>query len=467
MSHKKSNVVKMNKHMRTAKINAAIIIFLIIFLYVAASVIRAWAKTPITTYKVSSSNINNNISVTGIAVRNELQVTSSKSGYLIYFVREGDKVRKSSPVCTVDETKTIINAIEDTGEEGTSTATLSQSDYVAVRNAIDTYKNSYSDVNFSNVYNFKANIESKVLELSNQVMRKEVNAGGATLRSSLENINAPESGIIAYYVDGYENYTVDTITSAAFNKNEYKKTSLKTGDILDAGSTVFKVMADENWSIVCQLTKDQATTLSGQTYINFNINKHPNDFGTADFRIDQRDNSYFLVLNLNKYMIEFADERFLSIEIVMDKYEGLKIPNSSLVDREVYKVPESFVYRNEDNDRVVKVIATDENGNQETVERTFTYYRHEDDFFYINTADFAETDMIVSASGSDTKPVLSLEREALKGVYLANEGVAEFTEVNVLKSQDEFTIIDDTGYLKEFDNIVLDVNDIEENQTLY
>ena len=166
-------------------------------------------------------------------------------------------------------------------------------------------------------------------------------------------------------------------------------------------------------------------------------------------------------------MIEFADERFLSIEIVMDKYEGLKIPNSSLVDREVYKVPESFVYRNEDNDRVVKVIVTDENGNQETVERTFTYYRHEDDFFYINTADFAETDMIVSASGSDTKPVLSLEREALKGVYLANEGVAEFTEVNVLKSQDEFTIIDDTGYLKEFDNIVLDVNDIEENQTLY
>ena len=58
-------------------------------------------------------------------------------------------------------------------------------------------------------------------------------------------------------------------------------------------------------------------------------------------------------------------------------------------------------------------------------------------------------------------------REALKGVYLATEGVAEFTEVNVLKSQDEFTIIDDTGYLKEFDNIVLDVNDIEENQTLY
>jgi hypothetical protein len=467
MSRKKSNVVKMNKQMRTAKLNAAIIIFFIIFVYVAASVVRAWAKTPITTYKVSSSNINNNISVTGIAVRNELQVTSSKSGYLIYFVREGDKVRKSSPVCTVDETKTIINAIENTGEEGTGSATLTKQDYIAVRNAIDTYKNSYSDVNFSNVYNFKANIESKVLELSNQVMRQEVNAGGATLRSTLENINAPESGIIAYYVDGYENYTIDTITSAAFNKNEYKKTSLKTGDILDAGSTVFKVMADENWSIVCQLTKDQATTLGSQTYINFMINKHPNDFGTADFRIDQRDNSYFLVLNLDKYMIEFIDDRFLSIEIIMDKYEGLKVPNSAIIDKEVYKIPEAYVYKNADNERVIKVVVTDEEGNQNTVERTFNYYRHEDDIYYVNSSDFSETDMIQNASGSDMKAILSLERDNLKGVYLANEGVAEFTEVEILKSQDEFTIINDGGYIKEFDNIVLDINDVQENQPLY
>ena len=94
-------------------------------------------------------------------------------------------------------------------------------------------------------------------------------------------------------------------------------------------------------------------------------------------------------------------------------------------------------------------------------------YRHEDDIFFVNSEDFAETDMIISADGSDTKPILSLEREQIKGVYLANEGVAEFIEVEVLKSQDEFTIIDDSGYLKEYDNIVLDYNDIQENQALY
>lgn len=460
-------VVKINKHMRTAKINAAIIVFAIIFVYVAASVIRAWIKVPITTYKVSSSNINNNISLTGIAIRNELQVTSSKSGYLIYFVREGEKVRKSSPVCTVDETKTIINALENTGEEGTGKSVLSTADYKAVRNSIDTYKNSYSDVNFSDVYNFKANIESKVLELSNQVMREEINAGGTALKSTLENINAPESGIIAYYVDGYENYTVDTISPAAFNKNEYKKTSLKTGDILDSGSTVFKLVSDENWSVICQVTKDQATNLGAQNYINFNLNSSPNEFSTSDFRVDERDGQYYLVLNLNKYMIDFIDERFLSVEIIMDKYDGLKIPNSSIVEREVYKIDEGFIQKNDDGDYFVKTIVTDEEGTQETVEKPITYYRHEDGIYYVRSDNFNDTDMIVKADGGDSKPILSLERDTLQGVYVANEGVADFIEIQVVKSQDEFTIVSDTGYLKEFDNIVLDITEIEENQTLY
>jgi hypothetical protein len=55
----------------------------------------------------------------------------------------------------------------------------------------------------------------------------------------------------------------------------------------------------------------------------------------------------------------------------------------------------------------------------------------------------------------------------MNGVYLANTGIADFTEVEVVKSQDEFTIINDDGYLKEFDNIVLDSSEVYENQTLY
>ena len=226
-------------------------------------------------------------------------------------------------------------------------------------------------------------------------------------------------------------------------------------------------MSDENWSVICQVTKDQATNLSAQNYINFNLNSSPNEFSTSDFSVDERDGQYYLVLNLNKYMIDFIDERFLSVEIIMDKYDGLKIPNSSIVEREVYKIDEGFIQKNDDGDYFVKTIVTDEEGTQETVEKPITYYRHEDGIYYVRSDNFNDTDMIVKADGGDSKPILSLERDTLQGVYVANEGVADFIEIQVVKSQDEFTIVSDTGYLKEFDNIVLDITAIEENQTLY
>ena len=83
-----SNVIKLN---RAARFNSTIIIFGIILIYVIASIFISLSKEPITTYKVGSSNINNNINCTGIALRNEIEITSGKSGYMIYFVHDGDK----------------------------------------------------------------------------------------------------------------------------------------------------------------------------------------------------------------------------------------------------------------------------------------------------------------------------------------------------------------------------------------
>ena len=42
-------------------------------------------------------------------------------------------------------------------------------------------------------------------------------------------------------------------------------------------------------------------------------------------------------------------------------------------------------------------------------------------------------------------------KHTLTGVYLANTGVAEYIEVNVVKTQDEFSILKSDENLKEFD----------------
>lgn len=502
------NVVRLNSRERTIKINAAVIVFGMILLYVIANVLRAWLKVPVTTYKVSSSNINNNITTTCIALRKEIEVKSNKSGYLIYYVREGDKVRKNGPVCTVDETKTILNAIEDTSDEGTKKTKLTNSDLLTVRTAIDNYKNSYSDVNFADIYNFKGNIESKVMELSNQVMRQEVAVGGAALSATLENINSPESGIIAYYTDGYEEYTPDTIPASAFNKTDYKKNSINSGEILESGNTVFKIVSDENWSLVVPITPEQMSTIMNQRVIIFKLDGGPIELSSTDFTTEQRSDSCYLTINMSKYMIDYLDKRFLTIEIILNKYDGLKIPNSSMVEMETYLVPPEYIHQNESNDNCVTVIKTDADGSQHEEEVMILAYKKaertkkdtdvegaaasatdaaiasstdallaaelsestgedKNEYYFINTKYFDETDMLKANGAAEAKPVLSLLRERLTGVYRTTRGTALFTEITIVKSQDEFTIVKNNEKLNEFDNIVLDSSDVEENQQIY
>lgn len=464
----RANIIKLN---RAARFNSVIIIFTIILIYVIASVIISVSKDPITTYKVSSSNINNNIKCTGVALRNEQEVTSSKSGYLIYFVRDGDKIKKGTPVCTVDETGNIISSIKEAGESDEGNELFSDSDYAYIRNVIDSYKASYSDVEFSNLYNFKSEVESKVMELSSQVMMSKIHEGGTAVSSTLQTIKASESGVVTYYIDGYEKKTPETLSEDDFDTSEYKKTSLASGDILDTGSTVYKLIADENWHIVCKISKDQAAQLEEEESIRFTINGSSNEYKSTFSLISKGNDIFYLDISLNKYMVDYINERFLSIEIILNKIEGLKVPNSALLEKEVYKIPKDYILEEEDAfSKTVNVIryednATGSDADEQNVE--LIIYKTDEDFYYVDKDAFKDTDQVYSKDKKKTTPVMSLARDNLTGVFLANAGIASFNEVEIIKSQDEFTIINNGGNLKEFDNVVLDSKQVEENQTLY
>lgn len=464
----RSNIIKLN---RAARFNSVVIIFSIILIYVIASIVISISKEPITTYKVGSSNINNNIKCTGIALRNEQEVTSSKSGYLIYFVRDGDKIKKGTPVCTVDETGNVIASIKEAGENDEGNELFSDKDYAYIRDVIDSYKASYSDVKFNNLYNFKSEVESKVMELSSQVMMSKIHAGGTAVSSTLQTIKASESGVVTYYLDGYEKKTPETLSEDDFNTANYKKTSLTSGDILDTGSTVYKLIADENWHIVCEINKDQAAMLEEEDSIRFTINGSSNEYKSTFTLISKGNDIFYLDISLNKYMVDYINERFLNIEIILNKIEGLKVPNSALLEKEVYKIPKDYILEEEDAfSKTVNIIRYDEDATSSDAEEQnieLIIYKTDEDFYYVDKDAFKDTDQIYSKDKKKTTPVLSLERDNLTGVFLANAGIADFMEVEIIKSQDEFTIVNNGENLKEFDNVVLDASQVDENQTLY
>ncbi len=455
-------VVRMNK---TFQINSALIIFGIILIYVVVSAFLALRKQPITTYKVNASNINNNIICDGLALRQEREIKSDKSGYVCYFVRDGDKVAKNAPVCTVDETGNLIQTVE---RKDATDAKFSSSDYLEIRSAIDVYKTSYSDNRFFQVYTFRDTIESKVMEMSNQLLMKEYSAQGSLAKTTVRNMVAPESGIITYYTDGYETLTPETLQEADFDRSKYNRTGLKSGDIVESGKTLFKITANESWNICCFISYEQAERLTNETRLYFTVNNSDTEMA-ANFSLIRTNTGFILVLPMEKYMIDYINERFLSVEIILDRYEGLKIPNSAILDKQIYKVPIEYFAAggNETGENKLYVRRTDDEGNSSVEQISPDIYVTEEKFYYVDPNQFQDSDILIKQDSQETLAVSTLEHTTLKGVYIANKGVADFSPVSIVRAGDEFTIVGTKDRLREFDNIVMDAGTVLENQVLY
>ena len=94
-------------------------------------------------------------------------------------------------------------------------------------------------------------------------------------------------------------------------------------------------------------------------------------------------------------------------------------------------------------------------------------YITDDEAFYVDPLPFSDSDILIKTDSSDTLPVSTLEHTTIRGVYIANKGVADFSQITVVRTGDEFTIVGTRNRLREFDNIVMDASQVVENQVLY
>ena len=456
---KRKKVVKFNNVIR---MNFAVILFFIILIYVAASAFISMTKETISIYEVRESNINNNFNLTGVAIRKENVVKTHKSGYVCYFAREGEKVSSGYNVCAVDETGDVINSISISGDDS---YTLTDEDYTSIRDLISSYKMNYSNEEFYEIYSFKDTVLDKVYELSSSILNDTISKESATVKSTLEEISSSTSGIVLYSTDGYEDITLSTIKDSDFNKSNYVKNSLKTGDIIGTGTAVFKMITDENWSVICQITADQAARLKNLEYLTFNLNGSEEMY-INNYEIETRGEQNYLIINLNKYMIEFISDRFLNVEVVLDRFEGLKVPNTSIVDKEVYTIQEKYITK-DGNTNTLRTQSVDENGNVVTLNKNVKVYKEVDGLYYVDPEDLETTDVLVSTDGKDTIGVSLVQTGILKGVYIVNQGIADFNMIDILKDGDEFVIVSKDSGLREFDKIVMNSEKVTENQIVY
>ncbi len=459
---------KRRKHSEHFRLNIGTVIFSIIFIYVFIHVLLSLQAEHLSIYEVQNSYIDTNINTTALIVREEKLVNASSSGYVSYYVRDGEKIGKNKTIYTIDETGSVYDQLKDVDSDE---LVMSNDALTEVRTRISTYENYFDYSDFSELYNFKYDIENAVLELTNEALIEQLTAldDDTTGVTTYKKVQTEEAGIITYYKDGYENFNIKNFKASTVDKSTYKKTTLKTGEIINSGEPVYKLITSENWYLVAPITKEEYSRLEERKTVEINISNSSKNI-ICNFELKKQDDKFFAIILLNQQMVNYINERYLDVVIFMEQNNGLKIPNTSITQKKVYKIPVSYLSNGSDSaeKEYFNVKILDEKGEVSIKQVDPDIYITDEKYCYVDPNDFSDTDVIMNTDTNDTLALSTADTTKIDGVYCVNQGVANFRYIETLFQDDEYTIVNaDVPYsISWYDRIVLNQSTVQENQII-
>ncbi|MBQ9305755.1 HlyD family efflux transporter periplasmic adaptor subunit [Butyrivibrio sp.] len=461
MAKKNSRVTKYPGNINN--INIGMIFFSVMAIYIVISVITYMRRDHIVGYQVKEGALSTNNIYDAVAVRTEKIITSDNAGYVNYFATEGGRVAVGNLVYTVDESGQLLEYLKSQGSEEVA---LGDEDLSELRSQIVNFDSSFDPQNFYTVYDFKVSIDGTVQKLSNSSILQNIqslNSSSGTL-SSIGYKNAPDTGIVVYSIDGYEDLTLETMTLDKLDQKNYEKTQLINNTLVKAGDPVYKLCTSEEWSIIInEQDPERLQEFEDLEYIKVRFIKNQDESWGKVTTYTNVDGQSFVQLTFTNSMITFCRDRFLNVELITEDETGLKIPNSSIVNKSFFLIPKAYLINNNDNTSGVLREKYDEQGNATTEFVSLNVYNETDTEYYIDTDTLRAGDTLIKPDSNERYTVS--KTDTLIGVYNINKGYADFRQVKILYQNDEYAIVrSNTMYgLNVYDYIVLDSSTVDEN----
>ncbi len=438
------------------RLNVGIVVLIVIAVYLVIFATLSFTSTKTKFYEVSpGSNAENNSKIySGLAIRKEKVAKAESTGYIEFFVREGLRVSKSTTLYSIDSSGKLTDFLA----KNDNNSKLSSENVSSLNELINDYSSDYDDMSFNDVYEFKSSLKGSVIDLINTKTLKKIAKKTGTTYS----INKSKySGIVSYQLDGFESIKPKDLQESDFTKASRKITTRKTGDEMAKGEKIYKVITDDEWSIAIELDDDDVKRYKDTKgvhikFINDNLDT------TANFEIVKgKDGRAYGIISLSKYCIRFANDRFVNIQIINDVEDGLKIPKSSLVKKNVYIVPKEYGTAGGNSDEIAFNIKKSD-GKNKIVYPPIAYSDSKN--YYISTSSLDAGDVLVMPNSSETFTVG--QTKSFNGVYNINNGYTKFVRVKILNSTDEYYIIKagDVFSVSIYDRIVLNSDSVKENQ---
>ncbi len=440
-------------------------IFAVILFYLIVSIYSYFSSEKIVGYEVKTGSLSANHVYQGIALRQEQVVFSDSAGYVNYYNEEGDRVGKGNLVYTVDESGTVMDYInaQNAGESFFTEEDLNQ-----LRGDIVSFVNGFSPENFSTVYDFKNTIRSTTQRISgNGILATIRSMDQNSISGSIHYGYSPDTGDIAYYLDGFESRSFSDISINDFNQASYNKELLENGMLVSQGDPVFKLCTDENWSLVIAVEDEEtAKELEELEYVRVRFLKNQYESWGKVSRMNDLDGHFFVNLAFTNSMVTFCSDRFVDIELSTAGESGLKVPNTAIVKSDFFLVPKEYLTQSGSVKGVLRQTYT-ENGMLSTNFVTAPPYSETDKEYYLDQTALRIGDVLVKPDSSETFTIGKFAE--LIGVYNINKGYADFRLIDILYSNEEYSIVVPNSVygLSEYDFIVLDASKVFPDQFIY
>ena len=462
MKRKKKNDNKIIKYPKQYHFSIGFIVIGVMFIYMMYHLFTYVTADNITVYEVSQGSISSNLEYNALAIRQEQIVYADNSGDILYLAENFGKVGSKSQVYALDTTGEILSSLEDSGDD--SEIVLDDEDYSKIQSTVSNYLIDYDGINFTKTYSFKNDLESQIEQLYTVSAMESMgdSLDSAIASGSFTIYNSATPGLVVYSIDGMEDLTTDTFTADSFDTSEYSTENLKAQESVVVGQPVYKLITSDHWNLVLEVDEDLYDSLQEESYLKIRFLEDDTETWT-NLEFQEKAGKYYLVLTLDDSMDRFADSRYVHVKIINNNISGLKIPNSSIVEKEFYTIPKDYMMQGNNTDDAGFLLQS----GSESMYITPTIYYESDEYYYIDDEIVTRGDKLIKPN-SNEQYVVGSTTDKLEGVYNVNKGYAVFKQIEILYQNDDYSIIKTgTNYgISMYDHIVLQGDEVEENSII-
>lgn len=464
---------KSNSFLRIFRPTVGKLLIILMAAYFVFTFISIRDRVEVNYYEVEEGSLERHHEYSGLILRSEEIVYAQSAGNIYYYVANGKKVANGNYVYAIDTDGELTNYLADySGEFGG----IDPEGISEIRSELISSSRTFEDADFSELYDTLNTLSSYAVEYASVGLFASLSGEILNSGYNVTSYSSPKSGTVCYYTDGYEDISEENLTTELMDQTSYHRDSIKAGDLVGTDTAIYKLIDGEDWQIAFVIDPEDEETFKDRTQLTLSFT----DKGftcRADFRlIYGTDGSTFGIVDLDSYMVQFCQDRFVNFEIVTSNITGLKIPDKSITTKEFYIIPSEYMITDEKGNTGFYVLTQTEEGSASPEFVQTDIYSDEDDYCYIEQDESSRVSNGTTVVTEDqSSSYIVGPTGTLTGVYNINKGYTVFRRIEPPSGQDEllssngYTVVaKNTPYgLSTYDHIVLDVSSVEDGQLVY